>query len=182
MWNFFSWCLLLGNLNPNHHLVVTGWLLAMNHHGVWLRVQIEADELIFKPTIPLREDFGLKPRLCDRSSTVHLTLSNPEGRNAGSSSSVPSTPVLDGGAMRWLVITGPFHNYRRPGLWRTWGYLAFPGRAALFGGPIFCHLLFFLHGFSQNEFQLLSFLLVVFAIDCLWRYRVKSRFRFWQDG
>ena len=41
------------------------WSLAyfwqMNHHGVWLSVAIEADELIFRPTAPLREDIGLKP-------------------------------------------------------------------------------------------------------------------------
>ena len=40
---------------------------------------------------------------------------------------VPSTPVLDGGAMGGLVMTDPFHHYRRPGPRRTCGYFALPG-------------------------------------------------------
>ena len=57
-------------------------------------------------------------------------------------------------------MTDPFHHYRRPGpIGKPVGYLAIPGRAALLGGALFCHLFFFLNGYFQNLF-ILSFLLV----------------------
>ena len=62
--------------------------------------------------------------------------------------------------MGGLVMTDPFHHYRRPAdPGESGGYLALPGRAALLGGPLFCSLIFF-YKFCQNYFILLSFLLV----------------------
>ena len=60
------------------------------------------------------------------------------------------------------MMTVPFHHYRRPGPRRTWMLfnLALPGMTALLGGPLFCRLFFFLYGYYQHLFLLLSFLLV----------------------
>ena len=49
-------------------------------------------------------------------------------------------------------------------------YLALPGWAALLGGPLFCSLFLFFYVFSQIKNLLLSFLLVAFAVDYLWRF------------
>ena len=76
-----------------------------------------------------------------------------------------------------LVMTDPFHHYRRPGPRQTCCYLVLPGRAVLRGGPLFYRLFFFLYRNDQNLI-LLSFILVVFAVDCMWRCRVKSWSRF----
>ena len=80
--------------------------------------------------------------------------------------------------MGGLVMTDPFHRYRRPGLGEPGGYLALPGRAALLRESLFCRLFKKFYGFFQNLFLLLSFLLAAFVVDRLWRYRVISRSRF----
>ena len=53
------------------------------------------------------------------------------------------------------------------GLGEHGGYLALPGRAALLGGPLSCHLFLLSYGYYQNLFLLLSFLLGAFATVCL---------------
>ena len=93
-------------------------------------------------------------------------------------------------------MTSNFHHYHHPGSRLTWGlFFLTCGRAALLGGfslPVVGHLflpfilLFVLvlskliSSFILNVF-LLSFLLVAFAVDFLWRWRVKSWSRFWQE-
>ena len=74
-------------------------------------------------------------------------------------------------AMGELVMKDPFHHYRCPVPRRTCGVLALLGRVAL-SGPLFCGLLYFVNGF------VLSLVLVVFVVDYLWPYRVKSGSRF----
>ena len=67
--------------------------------------------------------------------------------------------------MGGLVMTDRFHCYRHPGPGQICGYLALHGRAGLLGGPLFCRLVLFLDGFSQNLFLLVSFLMVAFVVD-----------------
>ena len=76
--------------------------------------------------------------------------------------------MLDGRAMGGLVMTDPFHHYRRPVPRRIYGLFCLTWWAALLGGPLFCNLFFFLYWCYQNLFLLLSFLLVAFAVDGLW--------------
>ena len=84
----------------------------------------------------------------------------------------PFTAVLGGnGNFTWAV------NYHL-GLGKPVGHLALPGRAALLGGPLFCSIFLFLYGYYYYLFLLLAFLLVAFAVDCLWRCRVKFWSRF----
>ena len=121
--------------------------------------------------------------VCDRPSAVHsLSLSlrittlvsllfGSVNYSAGRRGHVK---VDDDGSLSPLPRPEP----REPG-----GYLALLGRAALLGGPLFCRLFLFFYGFSQHLFLQISFQLVAFAIDCLWRYRVKSRSRFsWESS
>ena len=64
-----------------------------------------------------------------------ISLPNPEGQNSGSSS-LPSTQVLDGGAMGGLVMTNPFHHSAVMGLGEPGGYFGLPGTAGNLGvGP-----------------------------------------------
>ena len=77
--------------------------------------------------------------------------------------------------MGWLVMTDPFHHYRRPGPTGEPGcYLALPDRAALLGGPLLSGVFFYLYGCFQNVFIILSFILIAFSVDCMWRCLVKS--------
>ena len=96
------------------------------------------------------------------------SLSKPGGHNSGSSSLLfrQLAGPWEGG---WWLI--PFTITAALGLGDPGGYLALPGEAALLGRPLFCRL-YFVYGDYQNLF-LLSFLLVAFAVDCLWRCRVK---------
>ena len=63
--------------------------------------------------------------------------------------------------MGGLVMTDPFHHYRRPvpigEPMVIYPYLHV--RAALLGGPLFCRLISFSYGYYKNVFLLLSFLL-----------------------
>ena len=89
----------------------------MNHHGV----AIEADELIFMQTAPLREDVWAEAIVSwhtFRSPPISLIQ---KSQHWFLFSFFQSTPVLDGGVIGVLIMTDSFHHYRRPGPRQTWG-------------------------------------------------------------
>ena len=103
-----------------------------NHHGIWLREAIEADELIFMPTAsPLSED------ICPEAVVWRPIFRNPPHSLTlwFQFSSLPLTQCWAAGYMGGLVMTDPFHNYQRPGHKRIWGLcslnVALPGWTAL---------------------------------------------------
>ena len=88
------------------------------------------------------------------------------------------TPVVDGGTMGGLVMTGPIDHYRSPGHRRIWGLfsLTLKGSSAIWTS--FLQFILLLYGYYQNLYLLLSFLLVAFTVDCLWAMSSQSGSRF----
>ena len=123
----------------------------LNLRGVWLRVAIEADELILSQWHPRGSILGWN-HSCVTDRPQSTSLSNPEGHNSGCSSLKP-TPMLDGWVIEGLVMTDPFHHYRHPGPRLTWGLFSLSwSSAAQLGTPLFCCIFLFFNGFLEINF------------------------------
>ena len=168
-------------LGEGNWIQITPWWSAnsggTNHNLVWLRVDIEADELILSQRQPWGRISGWS-HSCVTDLPQFTFLPNSEGHNSDSSS------LLFRQLLCWTAVLYEGWWWRIPltytaalGLGEHRGYLALSGRAALLGGLLFCRL-FFLWSFSKLLF-LFVFPIGSFVVDCLWRYRVKSTSRFW---
>ena len=117
------WCPRRGKL----WIQTTPWLSPadwgrMNHHGVWFRVAIEADEIFFKDNGTPKWWFWAEAVVV--WPTFHsMPLSRTLSDTTLIFSSVLSTPVLDSGAMGGWVMTDAFHHYHCPGPNQSWGRL-----------------------------------------------------------
>ena len=154
----------------------------LNHHGVLLRELLRRMSLFLSQRHPCWRMLGWSYS-CVTDFPQPTSLLIPEGHNSGSSSlmfhQLQNWTAGPWEGWRWLIL---FTVAAALGQDKPGGYLALPaGMAALLGGPLFCSVLILFYWFLHNLSLLLSFLLVAFAVDCLWRYRIKSRSRFWLE-
>ena len=140
----------------------------MNHHGVWLSIAIEEDELFFRANGTAWVRILGWSHSCVTDLPQSTSLSNHEGHNSGSSSLLfRQLQCRTAGPWEGWWWWVRFNITAALGLGKPGSYLALHVRAALLGGHLFCRLFFFLYGYYQNLIRLLSFLLVAFAVDCL---------------